>query len=479
MKTAELVFVPSPGAGHLFAMLELAKQLVNHDSRLSITVCIMKRPYESVAPAFTSHSLAPDSKNSNQIRFVDLPAVESDPNATPGQLLLSHIAAHKSHIREIVSALTQSDSRLAGLVLDMFCTSIVDVANEFGVPSYVFYTCGATFLGFMFHLQNLYDRREIDPIALRDSDAELEIPGLMNPLPGKNLPSDAVEEEWLKVLVETTRRIREARGIIVNTYLELESYAVDCLSSGGNPPVYPVGPILNLKGEGHETKGKNEIIEWLDAQPPSSVVFLCFGSLGSFCEEQLKEIAAALERSGERFLWSVRRSPEKAPAMEVLNGNGADSFGDLLPGGFLERTAGRGKVIGWAPQTAVLAHRSVRGFVSHCGWNSTLESIWFGVPMAAWPIYAEQQLNAFKLVKELELAEEIRIDYRRDGGLIVTAEEIEGGIRRLMAAAETDGMGKKVKEMSEKGREALTEGGSSYSSMGRLIADLMDNKIMP
>ncbi|CAI0542132.1 unnamed protein product [Linum tenue] len=336
----------------------------------------------------------------------------------------------------------------------MFCTSIVDVANEFGVPSYVFYTCGATFLGFMFHLQNLYDRREIDPIALRDSDAELEIPGLMNPLPGKNLPSDAVEEEWLKVLVETTRRIREARGIIVNTYLELESYAVDCLSSGGNPPVYPVGPILNLKGEGHETKGKNEIIEWLDAQPP----------LGSFCEEQLKEIAAALERSGERFLWSVRRSPEKAPAMEVLNGNGADSFGDLLPGGFLERTAGRGKVIGWAPQTAVLAHRS---------------SIWFGVPMAAWPIYAEQQLNAFKLVKELELAEEIRIDYRRDGGLIVTAEEIEGGIRRLMAAAETDGMGKKVKEMSEKGREALTEGGSSYSSMGRLIADLMDNKIMP
>ncbi|CAN1145288.1 UDP-glycosyltransferase 71A15 [Linum perenne] len=454
MKTAELIFVPSPGAGHLFAMVQLAKQLVNRDPRLSITVCVMKRPFESAIPGFAAKSFANTNK-SGRIRFVDLPTVEPDPNATPGQLLISHIDAHKIHIREIVSDLTAStDSpvRLAGFVLDMFCTSFIDVANEFGVPSYVFYTCGATFLGFMFHLQNLYDQGEIDPIALRNSDTELAFPSLMSPLPGKNLPSDAVEAEWLEVLVNTTRRMREARGIMVNTYHELESHAVDSLSN-----------VLNLKGEGHGGSGldkKKEIIEWLDDQPQSSVVFLCFGSLGIFVDEQLKEIATALELSGMKFLWSIRKSPEQV-AVELPR--------------FLQRTAGIGKVIGWAPQTEILAHPSIGGFVSHCGWNSTLESIWFGVPIAAWPIYAEQQLNAFKLVKEMELAEDIRMDYRRDSGVIVKAEEIERGIRRLMAAEEVEGKRKKLKEMSDKGRRALIEGGSSYASMNRLIEVAINN----
>ncbi|CAN1145280.1 UDP-glycosyltransferase 71A15 [Linum perenne] len=471
MKTAELIFVPSPGAGHLFAMVQLAKQLVNRDPRLSITVCVMKRPFESAIPGFAAKSFANTNK-SGRIRFVDLPTVEPDPNATPGQLLISHIDAHKIHIREIVSDLTAStDSpvRLAGFVLDMFCTSFIDVANEFGVPSYVFYTCGATFLGFMFHLQNLYDQGEIDPIALRNSDTELAFPSLMSPLPGKNLPSDAVEAEWLEVLVNTTRRMREARGIMVNTYHELESHAVDSLSNGETPPVYPIGPILNLKG----LDKKKEIIEWLDDQPQSSVVFLCFGSLGIFVDEQLKEIATALELSGMKFLWSIRKSPEQV-AVELPSQNDAIADG-VLPEGFLQRTAGIGKVIGWAPQTEILAHPSIGGFVSHCGWNSTLESIWFGVPIAAWPIYAEQQLNAFKLVKEMELAEDIRMDYRRDSGVIVKAEEIERGIRRLMAAEEVEGKRKKLKEMSDKGRRALIEGGSSYASMNRLIEVAINN----
>ncbi|CAN1145298.1 Putative UDP-glucose flavonoid 3-O-glucosyltransferase 3 [Linum perenne] len=348
----------------------------------------------------------------------------------------------------------------------MFCTSFIDVANEFGVPSYVFYTCGATFLGFMFHLQNLYDQGEIDPIALRNSDTELAFPSLMSPLPGKNLPSDAVEAEWLEVLVNTTRRMREARGIMVNTYHELESHAVDSLSNGETPPVYPIGPILNLKGEGHGGSGldkKKEIIEWLDDQPQSSVVFLCFGSLGIFVDEQLKEIATALELSGMKFLWSIRKSPEQ------------DAIADgVLPEGFLQRTAGIGKVIGWAPQTEILAHPSIGGFVSHCGWNSTLESIWFGVPIAAWPIYAEQQLNAFKLVKEMELAEDIRMDYRRDSGVIsgeiVKAEEIERGIRNLMD--KNCGLKNKMDEFSEKMKQALGDSGSSSSSIAQFIGDL-------
>lgn len=128
----------------------------------------------------------------------------------------------------------------------------------------------------------------------------------------------------------------------------------------------------------------------------------------------------------------------------------------VLPEGFLQRTASIGKVIGWAPQAAVLAHCAVGGFVSHCGWNSLLESLWFGVPVATWPIYAEQQMNAFGMVVEMGLAVEIKLDYKKDlfdgKSNIVTAEEIESGIRRLM---EDDDVREKIKEMGKRAKRLL------------------------
>ncbi|CAN1179117.1 UDP-glycosyltransferase 71A15 [Linum perenne] len=183
--------------------------------------------------------------------------------------------------------------------------------------------------------------------------------------------------------------------------------------------------------------------------------------MGAFGREQVREIAHALERSGERFLWSLRR-----PTGEY------DDFGEVLPEGFLDRTAEVGRVIGWAPQTAVLAHKATGGFVSHCGWNSTLESLWFGVPVATWPMYAEQQLNAFLLVKELGIAAEISIDYqvRSEGGMIM-ADDIERGIRNLMMDKDCPWK-KKMKEFSDKTREAIRDGGSSSSSIAEFLATL-------
>lgn len=189
----------------------------------------------------------------------------------------------------------------------------------------------------------------------------------------------------------------------------------------------------------------------------------------------MKEIAHALELTGHRFLWSLRRPP---PPGGRSPGDYED-LGEVLPQGFLERTAGIGKVIGWAPQVDVLSHCAVGGFVSHCGWNSTLESLWFGVPMAAWPLYAEQQINAFLMVEELGLAVEIKLDYRKDdvfnpdSSVLVTAGEIESGIKRLMDGKNE--IRKKVKRMSEMSRLAMVEGGSSYISLGTLLEDIMGN----
>jgi UDP:flavonoid glycosyltransferase YjiC (YdhE family) len=287
-----------------------------------------------------------------------------------------------------------------------------------------------------------------------------------------------LNKEWLPNMLSQARRFRETKGIIINTFEELESHAINSFSKGNSPPVYPVGPILNLNRDGdreEESDKRKDIKQWLDDQPLSSVVYLCFGSMGSFGVDQVKEIACGLEQSGHRFLWSLRQPPPKGkiePPSDYTNPR------EVLPEGFLDRTANIGKIIGWAPQTDILAHPSVRGFVSHCGWNSILESIWFGVPIAAWPLYAEQQLNAFQIIVELGLGVEIKMDYRRefisDGNEnVISAGEIERGVRCLMELC--DEKRERLKEMSGKGKKALENGGSSFTWLGRFIQDSVDH----
>ncbi|KAA8526173.1 hypothetical protein F0562_008088 [Nyssa sinensis] len=487
MKEAEIVFIPSPVIGHLVPTVEMAKHLIDRDERLSITVLLMKLPNDA---KLASSAYGYDT---SRIRFVDLPTpTQVDPELAKSAMhyLSDLVHGHKTLVRDVVADITRSHSvRLAGFVVDMFCTTMIDVANEFGVPSYVFFTSSASVLGLMLHLQSLQDTQNQDITEFKDSDAELLVPAFTNPVPAKVLPNVVLDKGGSCTLfLENAQKFRETKGILVNTFTELESHAIKSLgtlSSDGNeniPPVYPVGPILNIKeeGGGGEATHNNQqqydaIMSWLDDQPPSSVLFLCFGTMGCFGDNQVKEIAHALESSGHRFLWSLRRPPPKG-SMDFPHDYSNPE--DVLPEGFLERTVGKGmgKVIGWAPQAAVLSHSAVGGFVSHCGWNSTLESIWCGVPVATWPLYAEQQMNAFELVRELGLAVELKLDYRRDFfrssdevGLL-RAEEIESGIRQVMMDGE---IRKKVKEMKEKSRVAMMEGGSSYISLGRMIGDLI------
>lgn len=462
-KRAELVFIPSPAIGHLISTVELAKLLIDRDEKLSITVLIMRLPHDSTVTTYIESLSSPSPSGS--IRFVHLPVLNFD---SENNIFPLFIEKQKPQVKDAVNKTTLSESgpdspQLAGFVIDMFCTCMIDVANEFKVPTYVFFTSGAATLGVLFHLQIQHEEHYLDVTELKNSETELVIPCFVNPVPAaKVLPSSLFETRFLSL----GKKLREAKGIMINTFMELECHAVGSLfGASTTPKVYPVGPILNHT-YGH---GYGDIMKWLDDQPPSSVVFLCFGSRGSFGVDQVKEIAYGLEQSGHRFLWSLR---QPATVDKYSIPTDYTNFEEVLPQGFLDRTAGIGKVIGWAPQVAVLDHHAIGGFVSHCGWNSTLESLWYGVPIAAWPLYAEQQLNAFQLVVEFGLAVEIKMDYRKDESPIVSAEVIEGGIRQVMEC--DSNLRKRVKEMKEKSRKALMDGGSSYAWLGCFINDVMD-----
>ncbi|KAJ4912315.1 UDP-glycosyltransferase 71B5 [Raphanus sativus] len=311
---------------------------------------------------------------------------------------------------------------------------MMDLADEFKVPTYMAYTSNATFLGIMLHVQMMHDEKKYDTSKLDDSVGV------------------SVFDSSLSCRVSSV-------------HILFERVVTVLFSSGEKVP----------KDERREGVGDFAVAR--REQPARSVVFLCFGSFGGFNEEQTREIAVALDRSGHRFLWSLRRG-----ASNVLKEGLGDyaNLEEILPEGFLDRTSGRGKVIGWAPQTAVLAKPAIGGFVTHCGWNSMLESLWFGVPMVTWPLYAEQKVNAFEMVEELGLAVEIRRFIKGDlfeGTMeTVTAEDLERAVRRVME--EGSDVRNRVEEMAEKCHVALMDGGSLKVALRKFIQDVIENVVV-
>ncbi|GAU48782.1 hypothetical protein TSUD_406250 [Trifolium subterraneum] len=503
MTKFEVVFVSTPTIGNMVPTVEFANFLTKHHPQLSATILKISA---SKQPLVNTYLQSRPSSATN-LRFIHLPTVDPP---TPDQYksFIAYISLliqkHKNNIKGALLNLTSTKSisesvKLIALFVDMFSTTIIDVANEINVPFYLFFASPASFLGFTLHFPR---------IESVEMETEFKIPSFKNLLPKHVLPNMVLnwksEEDAYSWVSYHGGRYKETKGIVVNTLQELEPYALQSLYDDLQlPPIYSIGPILDLVGPVQWDPNPvqyNYIMDWLDLQPLGSdsnlrchplrivnsengyvrivntknanlrigfflSVFQPLHDLGSLEVKQVEQIALGLEQSGVRFLWALREPPKA----QLEGPREYTSHENVLPNGFLKRTVGKGIVCGWVPQAKVLAHKAVGGFVSHCGWNSILESLWHGVPIATWPVYAEQQMNAFQMAKELELAVEIRLDYRV-GGNLVQAEEVENGVSTLMNHSEE--IRKKVKKLSEKCRVALMENGSSYTNLVSLVQEL-------
>uniref|UniRef100_A0A453QLX1 Glycosyltransferase n=1 Tax=Aegilops tauschii subsp. strangulata TaxID=200361 RepID=A0A453QLX1_AEGTS len=361
------------------------------------------------------------------------------------------------------------------LVVDFFCSVTVDVATELGIPAYCFFICCAETLAIFLYLPVLHAQ---STASFRDMGAEIvRVPGIpsfpamhcFKPLMDRH---DVAYRAFLRVSPYLCR----SQGIIVNTFRSLEPRPADAISVGlctppglPTPPVYCIGPLIKAEEVG--VKRSRECLAWLDTHPKASVVFLCFGSRSLFSANQTRELAIGLEASGKRFLWVVR-SPRRDinDPVKKLDKLPEPDLDALLPEGFLERTKGTGLVVkSWAPQRDVLAQDAVGAFVTHCGWNSVLETVMAGMPMLAWPLYAEQRVNRVFLEKELGLAVAVE-GYDKE---VVQADEVASKMRWMM---ESDG-GRVLRERTlaamRLGKEALIPGGESVVTLTQLVESWM------
>ncbi|KAK0582500.1 hypothetical protein LWI29_026237 [Acer saccharum] len=469
-KTPHVAILPSPGMGHLIPLIELAKRLVHHHD-FSITFVIPTDGPPTKAQKSTLDSLP------TAIDYVFLPPVDLKdlPEATKMETLIAlTVARSLPSFRDVMKKLVAT-TRLVALVVDLFGTDGFDVAKEFNVSPYVFFPSTAMALSLFFHLEEL-DRTV--SCEYRDMTERVRIPGCV-PIHGSELldPLQDRKDEAYKWVRHHAKNYRLAEGIMVNSFMELESGALNSLQKEepGKPPVYPVGPLVNMgsnSSAGARTGGDVECLKWLDDQPHSSVLFVSFGSGGTLSFNQITELAYGLEMSEQRFLWVVRSPNDKAANATYFTVHSNNDDFDFLPNGFLERTKGRGLVVpSWAPQAQVLSHGSTGGFLTHCGWNSVLESVVNGVPLIAWPLYAEQKMNAVMLTEDIELA--LRPKASENG--LFGRDEIARVVKGLIEGEEGKRVRNRMKDLKDAAAKVLSDDGSSTKSLAE-VAQKLKNK---
>ncbi|XP_020256276.1 scopoletin glucosyltransferase-like [Asparagus officinalis] len=346
------------------------------------------------------------------------------------------------------------------IVSDFMFTWTTDTAAALNVPRIVFYGHG-TFANCVHESLLRYTPYE----KVNDDSEVFAVEGLPHRIEMTRLEVSLGLKYSTQAMVESVER---SYGVVVNSFVELEPEYAELYRKNGRRAYY-VGPLsLSTKDEAEKAdRGKKfnpeleGLITWLDKEEENSAVYACFGSLNEFSAAQLREIALGLEASGQLFVWAVR---------DINRQNEAE----WLPEDFEERVKGKGVVIrGWAPQIAILNHRAVGGFLTHCGWNSTLESISAGVPMVTWPVDYEQFVNE-KLVAQVL---DIGVSIEREGKKVVKAKEIAKAVKNVMGEGEeAEERRMRARKYAVKARAAMEESsGSSYLEMNRMIEEIREH----
>ncbi|KAF8398340.1 hypothetical protein HHK36_017267 [Tetracentron sinense] len=294
-------------------------------------------------------------------------------------------------------------------------------------------------------------------------------PGIANP---NDLPplAGSTSDQFLDFIARQYEYMMFDSGDLYNTCKSMEGAFLDLLTQEqftGKKRQWAIGPLNPLVPDTScDSRRQHKCLEWLDKQPPGSVLYVAFGTTVSIPDDQIMEIAIGLESSNQRFIWVLREADKGDIYAEEEEARKAK-----LPNGYEERVEGVGLIEReWAPQLEILAHPSTGGFLSHCGWNSCMESISMGVPIAAWPMHSDQPRNSFLVTEVLKVGVVVGEWAQHDE--VVCSVTIEGAISKLMVSEEGEGMRKRAKELGRAVRESVSGGGSSRVDLESFIAHI-------
>ncbi|KAJ0034504.1 hypothetical protein Pint_25651 [Pistacia integerrima] len=486
-----IVMVPLMAHGHLIPFLALARQI---QQRTGFTITIANTPLNI---QYLKSTIYTDSNP--KLRLVELPYSSSDhglPSNTentenlPFDLIGTFYASSKSlstPVHKLIIDIKEKEGKPPlCMITDVFFGWAVDVARSAGTINVTFSTSGGYgTLAYMSLWLNLPHRKT-------DSD-EFRIPGFPDRCRlhitqlHRFLRMADGSDEWSRFMQPQLSQSLGSYGMLCNTVEEIEPQAVEWLRNYTKLPVWTIGPLLprpflekslpsgftDYKQHSGKIPGVSPqmCVEWLDLQDPDSVLYISFGSQNTISPSQMMELAIGLEGSEKHFIWVIR-----PPVGFDLRG---EFRAEWLPEGFEERVTKRKQgllVKNWAPQLEILSHKSTGAFLSHCGWNSVMESLSQGVPLIGWPMAAEQSYNSMMLVEEMCVSVELT-----RGTLSIEGKEVKRVIELVLSKT---GKGEEIRRNAAKIREQMRasvkeegeEKGSSVKALDEFLRNILSRR---
>ncbi|XAR49985.1 hypothetical protein NMG60_11004180 [Bertholletia excelsa] len=451
-KSPHVLLVPYPAQGHVKNFIRIAYRLAERN--IKVTIVTTQSMHDQIKNALPAGEETPVSLIGSAPDFTNQPGQSENYVARRRRLR----GTMQTYFKDLIQKMNESENaeKVSFVLSDITLSWILDVPREMGIKYATFWAGAPAILVLLRHIPKLIEEGIINDYGdtlKRDQLVQLseEIPAWSsNELPWCHQRQLEVQRSIFDIFLTIKQSAELPCWILCNTFHELHPAICPLV-----PNLLPVGPLLASQhwkqSNGSVYLEDHSCLTWLDQFPPSSVVYVSFGSSTELTLQQFNELALGLELAGRPFLWVVRSGSVDSPIQ--------------YPDGFKERVAGLGKIVEWAPQEDVLAHPSIACFFTHCGWNSIVEGLTAGVPFLCMPYYADQFHDRNYICDDWKVGMNLDPDHQK----IISRYEVKKKLEELLSD-------KAIKEnalkLKEKALRSISEDGSSSKNVETFINNL-------
>ncbi|XVE56840.1 hypothetical protein DITRI_Ditri04bG0043000 [Diplodiscus trichospermus] len=453
-RQSHVIVIPHPAQGHVAPLMKLSLKIAAHGVKVTFvnTEFIHKKLMASL----------PAAKMEEEQRLISLVSIPDglepeDDRQDYFKLTESIARVMPGNLRSLIENINRSDvdGQIDCVIADKAAGWALEVANKMGIKRVMVLLSGPANLALALHVPQLIEAGIIDTNGTLIKDESIT---LSEDIPAWSSSEftwsccDPVMQKLLFVYVsKTLEPLNFVDQILCNTFYELDTPIMKLV-----PKIITIGPFVVSNHfeafAGNFFPEDTTCLSWLDKQTAGSVIYGAMGSTAILSPQQVDELAFGLELTGLPFLWVVRSN---------LTNESTAKF----PEEFIVRVADRAKIVEWAPQEKVLAHRSIACFVSHCGWNSTMEGLTMGIPFLCWPYFADQFHNRSYICDVWKIG----LALAKDDSGIVTRNEISSKVKKLLSSDEIKENALNLKEVA---RKSVSEGGSSFKNFKSFIEQI-------
>ncbi|KAL1211353.1 UDP-glycosyltransferase 83A1 [Cardamine amara subsp. amara] len=451
MGRPHVLVIPYPAQGHVLPLMSFSHYLAKQG--IQITFINTEFNHNRIINSLSKSSY--QDYVGHWINLVSIPdGLEDSPEERniPGKLSESVLRFIPNKVEQLIERMIAESSGtiISCVVADQSLGWAIEVAAKFGISRAAFCPAAAASMVLGFSIQKLIDDGLIDSEGSPRVNKTIQLsPGMPKMETEKFvwvcLKNKESQKNIFQLMLQNNKSIESTDWLLCNSVYELETAAF-----GLGSQILPIGPIAwahSLKEEstslGSFLPQDRDCLDWLDRQISGSVIYVAFGSFGVMGNAQLEELAIGLELTKRPVLWVTGSWDQRKPPIKL----GSDQV----------------KVVRWAPQREVLSYGAIGCFVSHCGWNSTLEGAQNGIPFLCMPYFADQFINKAYICDVWKIG----LEFERDERGVVPGLEVKKKIDEIMR---DDGNYKKramkVKDIVMK---SVAKDGISYENLNKFV----------